>query len=63
MPGEEQRADIFPSGITAFARSGGARSRAAIHVFDFDNHEKGAEQTDFANVDEEWHDEVEALRR
>ena len=31
-------------------------------VFDFDNHEKGAEQTDFANVDEEWHDEVDALR-
>ena len=31
-------------------------------VFDFDNHEKGAEQTDFANTDEEWHDEVDALR-
>lgn len=31
-------------------------------VFDFDNHEKGAEKTDFANVDEEWHEEVEALR-
>ena len=31
-------------------------------VFDFDNHEKGTEQTDFANVDEEWHDEVDALR-
>lgn len=31
-------------------------------VFDFDNHEKGAEQTDFANVDEEWHEEVDALR-
>ena len=31
-------------------------------VFDFDNHEKGAEQTDFANVDEEWNDEVDALR-
>ena len=31
-------------------------------VFDFDNHEKGAEQTDFANVDEEWYDEVDALR-
>lgn len=31
-------------------------------VFDFDNHEKGAESTDFANVDEEWHKEVDALR-
>lgn len=28
-------------------------------VFDFDNHEKGAEKTDFANMDDEWHDEVE----
>ena len=24
-------------------------------VFDFDNHEKGAEATDFANTDNEWH--------
>ena len=32
-------------------------------VFDFDNHEKGAEATDFANVDSEWHKEVEALRK
>lgn len=31
-------------------------------VFDFDNHEKGAEQTDFANIDDEWHEEVDALR-
>lgn len=31
-------------------------------VFDFDNHEKGAEKNDFANEDEEWHDEVDALR-
>lgn len=31
-------------------------------VFDFDHHGKGAEQTDFANVTEEWHDEVDALR-
>lgn len=31
-------------------------------VFDFDNHEKGAESTDFANTDGEWHDEVDALR-
>ena len=32
-------------------------------VFDFDNHEKGAESTDYANNDNEWHDEVDALRR
>ena len=31
-------------------------------VFDFDNHEKGAESTDFANTDEGWHSEVDALR-
>ena len=31
-------------------------------VFDFDNHEKGAEATDFANIDDEWHKEVDALR-
>ena len=32
-------------------------------VFDFDNHEKGAEATDFANVDSAWHKEVDALRK
>ena len=32
-------------------------------VYDFDNHEKGSEQTDFANFDNEWQDEVNALRR
>ena len=32
-------------------------------VFDFDNHEKGAEQTDFANTDDSWQEEVDALRR
>lgn len=32
-------------------------------VFDFDHHEKGAEKTDFANTDNEWHDEVDALRK
>ena len=32
-------------------------------VFDFDNHEKGAEKADFANTDEIWKDEVNALRR
>lgn len=31
-------------------------------VFDFDNHEKDAAETDFANEDELWHDEVDALR-
>ena len=31
-------------------------------VFDFDNHEKGSGENDFANSDNEWHDEVEALR-
>ena len=31
-------------------------------VFDFDNHEKGAETTDYANETEEWHKEVDALR-
>lgn len=31
-------------------------------VFDFDNHAKGAESTDYANTDEEWHKEVDALR-
>jgi len=31
-------------------------------VFDFDNHEKGSEENDFANTDNEWHGEVEALR-
>lgn len=41
---------LFPEGTCRFI------------VFDFDNHEKGAEQTDFANVTEEWHDEVDALR-
>ena len=32
-------------------------------VYDFDNHEKGTEQTDYANVDNEWQDEVNALRK
>lgn len=41
---------LFPEGTCRFI------------VFDFDNHEKGAEQTDFANVTEEWHDEVDVLR-
>lgn len=32
-------------------------------VFDFDNHEKGAEKKDFANVDDLWKDEVDSLRK
>ena len=32
-------------------------------VFDFDNHEKGADLKDNANTDEIWRDEVNALRR
>ena len=32
-------------------------------VFDFNNHERGAEGTDFANTDNEWHKEVDALRK
>ena len=31
-------------------------------VFDFDNHEKGAEEKDFANTDDEWKEEVDAVR-
>ena len=31
-------------------------------VFDFDNQEKDAEKNDFANENEDWHDEVDALR-
>lgn len=32
-------------------------------VFDFDNHEKDAEKTDFANQNAEWKEEVDALRK
>lgn len=32
-------------------------------VFDFDNHAEGAEQDDYANVDESWKAEIDALRR
>lgn len=31
-------------------------------VFDFDNHEKGAEEKDFANTDYKWKEEVDAVR-
>ena len=41
---------LFPDGTCRFL------------VFDFDNHEKGAAQTDYANEDNEWRDEVAALR-
>lgn len=42
---------LFPDGTCRFL------------VFDFDNHEKGSAQTDYANDDDEWRDEVDALRR
>ena len=32
-------------------------------VFDFDNHAKGAEQDDYANVDDSWKNEINALRQ
>jgi len=32
-------------------------------VYDFDNHEKGAEKKDFANEDDTWMEEVEAMRK
>ena len=32
-------------------------------VYDFDNHEKGAEKNDFANIDESWKEEVDSLRK
>lgn len=31
-------------------------------VYDFDNHQKGAEKRDFANTDDSWIEEVEAMR-
>lgn len=31
-------------------------------VFDFDNHEKGSEQDDYANHDDQWKEEVNAMR-
>ncbi|MCD8110348.1 MAG: DEAD/DEAH box helicase family protein [Clostridiales bacterium] len=31
-------------------------------AFDFDNHEKDAEKQDYANTDDRWHEEVDALR-
>lgn len=32
-------------------------------VYDFDNHEKGAEKKDYANIDDSWLEEVEAMRQ
>ena len=32
-------------------------------VFDFDNHAKGAEEQDFANMDDSWKEEVNTLRK
>lgn len=32
-------------------------------VFDFDNHEKDAEKSDFANTDDMWKEEVDSLRK
>lgn len=41
---------LFPDGTCRFL------------VFDFDNHDKGAEAQDYANTDESWISEVNALR-
>lgn len=41
---------LFPDGTCRFL------------VFDFDNHEKDAEKKDFANEEDTWHEEVDALR-
>ena len=42
---------LFPDGTCRFL------------VFDFDNHVKGSETNDYANEDEAWHEEVDALRK
>ena len=42
---------LFPDGTCRFL------------VFDFDNHEKGAAQTDYANEGDDWRSEVDALRK
>jgi hypothetical protein len=41
---------LFPEGTCRFL------------VYDFDNHEKGAEANDFANEDDKWIEEVNAMR-
>ena len=45
-------------GVYPLLRNGTCR----FMVFDFDNHDKGAEGKDFANVDDTWIEEVEAMR-
>ena len=40
---------LYPDGICRFM------------VFDFDNHSKGAEEVDFANIDDSWKEEVDSL--
>lgn len=45
-------------GVYPLLRNGTCR----FMVFDFDNHDKGAEEKDFANVDDTWIEEVEAMR-
>lgn len=42
---------LFPDGTCRFL------------VFDFDNHDKGAEENDSSNSDESWIEEVDALRK
>ena len=42
---------LFPNGTCRFL------------VFDFDNHDKGADQLDNMNEDDAWRDEVDALRK
>lgn len=42
---------LFPDGTCRFL------------VFDFDNHEKGAEALDYGNTDNSWMEEVDALRQ
>lgn len=45
-------------GVYPLLKSGTCR----FLVFDFDNHEKGAEKKDFANTNETWMEEIEAMR-
>ena len=42
---------LFPDGTCRFL------------VFDFDNHERGSAENDFANEDNDWQSEVDALRK
>lgn len=45
-------------GVYPLLKSGTCR----FLVFDFNNHEKGAEKKDFANTNETWMEEIEAMR-